>query len=500
MTLAGSEEDGTGSFVHRSGLAVTVISVTLGVGLFLFDTPVPWPVRATGAATAILALLPLIAYLVREPQNRRPIPFLPIIGLLYSLYFAFPFAFGVPARAVDRFALDVDSELLLPALLALGGWVLLLGGYLILGRIWQPRSWDLSRFANPRELGLIATVLLVLGIGQEALQIAVDLPQTLGGLTVLVSMLGWIGAGFLVAIWARCGLRGWEKLMTVVGVTSISLIEISTGMVANPARFWLLLFVAAWIGQGRTLRLRWWIVGAVTVALLIMFRGAVGEYRSQTWYGADLTVPERLEVFVSTLYTRIDDEGLVDYLDNSVEDVESRSSYAAVLSDVVRRTPKDIPYWSGQTYTSLVGAFVPRFLWPSKPVKNLGQRFGHRYKYLNPTDQSTSFNLPWLVEFYANFGSLGVMVGMTVLGGLLSTIQGALNSRTTGFTGSILSLGLLTPVMTGVESDFSLVFGGLILYGGALFIVLYLMTGSRGRRYLIGGTGNTARLPTRRSS
>ncbi len=75
--------------------------------------------------------------------------------------------------------------------------------------------------------------------------------------------------------------------------------------------------------------------------------------------------------------------------------VGERSATADLLADVIQRTPSDVPYWRGETYVSLVGAFVPRILWPDKPEKNIGQRFGHRYElHLGIEDTGTSINLP----------------------------------------------------------------------------------------------------------
>jgi hypothetical protein len=120
---------------------------------------------------------------------------------------------------------------------------------------------------------------------------------------------------------------------------------------------------------------------------------------------------------------------------------------------------------------SLVGAFVPRVLWPEKPQKRVGQDFGHRYGYLYTNDQSTSINLPFLVEFYANFGERGVYLGMFAIGMLLAVLQRYLNRPRQGWLRSLAALVLLVPIITNIESDFSLIFGGLILNGAAMYIV-----------------------------
>jgi hypothetical protein len=118
-----------------------------------------------------------------------------------------------------------------------------------------------------------------------------------------------------------------------------------------------------------------------------------------------------------------------------------------------------------------VGAFVPRVLWPDKPTKELGQAFGHRYGYIGANDLGTAINLPFLVEFYANFGIAGVILGMCLIGLIYYALQRAVNSPGQDTLHSLVGVVILVPLIN-IESDFSLGFGGLILNGAALWFVL----------------------------
>ena len=156
------------------------------------------------------------------------------------------------------------------------------------------------------------------------------------------------------------------------------------------------------------------------------------------------------------------------------ESTTGRSANLDLLADVIRRTPSEIPYWGGTTYLSLVGAFVPRFLWPDKPTKELGQAFGHRYGYVGVNNTGTAINLPILVEFYLNFGVIGVVMGMAVVGLIYRLVERAVNNPGQDDILSLAGIVLMIP-LTNIESDFSLGFGGLILNGVALWLVLRLM-------------------------
>ena len=149
-----------------------------------------------------------------------------------------------------------------------------------------------------------------------------------------------------------------------------------------------------------------------------------------------------------------------DAVTQGFETSAGRSANLDLFADVIRRTPSEIPYWNGETYLSLVGAFVPRFLWPEKPTKELGQAFGHRYGYVGVNDTNTAVNLPFLVEFYLNFGMFGVVFGMMIVGIIYTLLARAVNNPGQDDLLSLAGIVLMIP-LTNIESDFSLGFGGL---------------------------------------
>jgi hypothetical protein len=114
---------------------------------------------------------------------------------------------------------------------------------------------------------------------------------------------------------------------------------------------------------------------------------------------------------------------------------------------------------------------VPRVLWPSKPTKNLGQVFGHRYQYLLDSDLSTSVNLPVLVEFYINFGEAGVFFGMFLVGIIYAGLERLFNRRGQNIVRTLMGMAILIP-MLDLESEFSLTFGGVVLHLVAFTLLL----------------------------
>jgi hypothetical protein len=105
---------------------------------------------------------------------------------------------------------------------------------------------------------------------------------------------------------------------------------------------------------------------------------------------------------------------------NSLGDIRDafavRYGYTSTLAHVMSLTPTKVPYWFGATYRPLVFKPLPRLIYPDKPQEVTGQTFGHRYGLLGPSDLRTSYNMPQLVELYANFGWWGVVLGSLVFG------------------------------------------------------------------------------------
>jgi hypothetical protein len=219
-----------------------------------------------------------------------------------------------------------------------------------------------------------------------------------------------------------------------------------------------------------------WIVAAVVALLVaISLRGVVRDFRMTAWLGTQqFTQVEKMQLMVKLVTDRIAADGITGTLSWGGSQTAQRSANMDMFADVIRRTPAEVPYWKGQTYYSLIGAAVPRFLWPDKPTKGLGQAFGHRYRYIDPTNLSTAINLPILIEFYVNFGATAVFVGMLIVGALYGILDGILNRPGQSLLLSMIGLTLLLPLLL-IESDFSLVFGGLPLSGLALWGIWALM-------------------------
>ncbi len=139
------------------------------------------------------------------------------------------------------------------------------------------------------------------------------------------------------------------------------------------------------------------------------------------------------------------------------------------LMIVTKKSPEEIPYWNGHSYKILSTKLVPRIFWKEKPSDNLGNEFGHRYNVLTKEntklrqkhDFSTSWNMPTINEFYANFGVKGSIIGMLIIGILYAFLEKFFLIRSNYNLEKIISFFMFVPLFF-LESHLSLLFGAVI--------------------------------------
>ncbi len=464
---------------HALAFVVMVAPLVISV---VVESPLPLTTRVEAGLLWSLCLFPGWRYLGQDVATRRPIPFIPLVGLLYGLYYALAPALGTynqHYRIVLNPRRDYDDAVFA----ALLGWLALAAGYITAMVFVSARrggAWVEVSTATLKRYGLL---LMITGLLMELVRRVYPIPSEISGILTFVTSLGWFGTGLLILLAVQKRLRPPLRLITYLGVLGYFLLALESGTLSGAAWFGTVVVVAGMIGHQRLTAT--WFVGIVLAALLIFaLRGVTPEYRQIVWERAEGGgLVDRMKLRITLLEKREQSDGVAGTISKGFETTSERSANLDVLADVIRRTPSEVPYWGGTTYLSLIGAFVPRVFWPDKPTKELGQGFGHRYDFLDPQDEGTSFNFPILVEAYANYGMAGVAIVMWLCGAIYMLVERAVNNPGQGDLLSLAGVVLIIP-LTNIESDFSLGFGGLIMNGAALWFVLRAMRGKRPRSLL----------------
>jgi hypothetical protein len=213
----------------------------------------------------------------------------------------------------------------------------------------------------------------------------------------------------------------------------------------------------------------------LAVAIFLLLQPIKGQYREVIWYkGRNMSFEDKLKTAWTIGGDYYFGNTALDKHIDSVETTFQRVNHLHVTAAVIADTPSSIPFLYGQTYLPLFTKWIPRLLWPEKPIEDLGNRWARKYGYLNFDDYQTSFNLPWLTEMYINFGMAGIIMISLLIGLLFRFLSEMLWRYPTDSSGFALGLITGSPLMF-VESHLSMVLGGLIICLMVLFTTMKVL-------------------------
>lgn len=443
---------------------IAVASAILGYAVFSNPDTVT-PVQAFYAAVImILGMVPALVSLIDRTEARL-IPLMMLHGLFYT------FTFGLPALSEKTSWYSSEESITEALLVSILGLLCLYAGYYIARtamRNLRPIRFLGSVSRESRKW--IAWILFAVYLAFQAFPALSYIPS----INMLSEPLVFLSIGILVSVWLDGELaRGHFGLLA--GAIAITLmIKLLSGSLAQPVLFLVFLGILYW-NKKRTLP---WRMIALSVAIVVVLNPVKMAYRAETWNidPTELSFREKAELFwtvAENYYVNADRPFIED------PSTVNRLAHIAVLSYVVEMTPDPVPYWMGGSYRTLWTSFIPRILWPDKPQATIGQEFGHRYMLLGDSDEVTSFNLPWLPEFFANFGLAGVMLGMFGVGVLFRFLVHKFTAPASRTFEYVLGI-TITFQLFYAESNFALMIGGLVLtYIGVALILKAITFGTR---------------------
>jgi hypothetical protein len=124
-----------------------------------------------------------------------------------------------------------------------------------------------------------------------------------------------------------------------------------------------------------------------------------------------------------------------------VQSFWERSSLKPSVELIVTKTEAGVPFQSGATLTPILAAFVPKLLWPDKPSIAVGQIFNNTFHIGEVAD--TYISPSHVGEVFWNFGWLGTLLLMPLIGVLLGVIGSKCNAAA-----SLSLTGLMVTVVT----------------------------------------------------
>lgn len=151
---------------------------------------------------------------------------------------------------------------------------------------------------------------------------------------------------------------------------------------------------------------------ALAVPVVAILHNGKNIMREKYWQG-ELPLPSLAEVpaFYVEWFRYGIDPAQVEQRERENNLLLERTSLFHILCLVVTYTPERQPYLHGKTYGQIPGQFVPRFLWPEKPVAHISTNTLSVYYGLQREEDTlrTTIAFGTLSEAYANFGYAGLM-------------------------------------------------------------------------------------------
>ncbi len=119
----------------------------------------------------------------------------------------------------------------------------------------------------------------------------------------------------------------------------------------------------------------------------------------------------------------------------------------------------------------------PRFIWKDKPIITPdGNEFGRRIGVLNPDDFETSVGATVVGDLYMNFGLLGIIFGMLLMGVLFRIFFEYLIKGTNhSFSGILIYSIAWVRLMKGMENTIAPVYAGLVKIVIVLIVLHFLL-------------------------
>lgn len=397
---------------------------------FLLAEPLPVNVYLLGVFLLALCLLPLALW---QAGARTGAPMFELLCAAYAVAYAAPVF--LHENAIHAFATYYTlgwGSLEQALQMTLTGITAMIAGYYFVPR--SPLAGWLPRADLPLESRRLTKVLFVafgVGGGMQIIdrltngRLGMKIPEAL---FILFTFILEVGIALLAFQVFRPAMKSPRRLrLLLFGVVGASaLLGIGSGMLEAGFIPLLVLLAARWSANCRVPVFLLLLGG---VAILVM-NTAKSDYRSEVWYAEKLpTIPEQLAVWADKSAVVVNSLGTSAGLNDAVVRTIHRFDLIHIFAHVIEQTPASLPYYGGDTYGYLIYGWIPRALWPDKPMASEANvTFALDYGLLMDSQRDTTrMGIGFLTEAYANFGVWGVLGVMFIIGCLFGVANTVFN-------------------------------------------------------------------------
>ena len=419
--------------------------------------------------------------LIRATVQPTGVPLIHFVAGQYVLFFSLPVFFEqnmhlqlsgwvVPASG----AITVALVCALLALISIGV------GYRLCGRIFnlrfkfllfQPNLERLFWYGAAIVVGSFLLQLEVLALFGVARSAGIARPLELVFSTDL-------GLAILACLYHAGRLSAWKRPFVITLVVIAVVIGFAGGMIQNAAEPVVIWLVCGWVIRRKAPVI--WL--AVIAAVFFALQPVKGTYRSILRLSPQpLSTIRKVELYSGLVENYWTGKGgrTAQIMNRNRESASNRLSLLLTTAHYIEWTPYPIPYKNGVTLAYLGYTWIPRAVWPEKPIAQVANKIlPVEYDIQTAANtETTMFGVGHLAEAYVNFGVIGIVPVFLLLGCLYRIPNLLLERRTTPATMAIYVA--LTVAMFPIGSSIGDAFGGFVQQILLQGVLLRFFTASR---------------------
>lgn len=450
--------------------------------LLIAPASMPWEHRFLGIILAMVCAFPSILYVATRSVG---IPGFPLICMFYGLQFALPlFVIEDPRLefAVGEVRVAPENVSASLALSILGVAAMQIGFYAS------------CRLSNLRLLPVIKLPLdrrksFRFAIFMSVSSVTLNLAMTAGILSresvgslfqVVLFLIGQIYIAIAILVWLSYDeLYARKAKLALVAVVMAAM---GMGMIRGEMETLLIPIVALVMARWAQSHRPPWRLAVIGLALFLIFQPVKAAYREKTWWSSsnaqNLPMSDRLSLWAELLVTHWGQTltGTGTSLRDAVSPPFVRADLQSLFAYTYSLTPSIVPFQNGSTYSYLVISWIPRFVWPNKPLAQEANK-NYAVAYGIQTEEGTETSMVGLaimIEAFVNFGAIGVGVVMAIQGVIVGVMDRLLNHKESGIGGRCIFMGITALLLNSMGSNTGAMLGGLVQVVGCSYLLVYI--------------------------
>lgn len=432
-----------------------------------------------------LICIPWFSYSRWRDGGREGLPIFAMLAFAYCLYYAVPVfleeqVFSTVFEPVGhRFTESLVTQAVLMALVGVSClWLGMRSGF---ASFLVPRT-QLSLSLTPAKLNYIRAVLVLgglLNLSQTSSSVLGEGSRQFIG--IIISVIPMLAFAILFSNF----LKGRSDVIDKILILSFLIVRLFSGLSGG----WLGVSASILIVCGAIyLAERKRVPRAALIAVVLFtlfFQVGKEDFRRTYWQAQGEVKTEeqgsggRFERVTFWAQASLDKwaEALSDPSGGALRDAVNQSvgrvSLLNQTANVLEQTPSVVPYQGGWLYSYMVVTVIPRFIWPEKPSVSEANRFYQVAYGLTAEEElnSTTISSGLLAEGYINFGWLGVIGVMFLVGVFFDFYQRTFLAATSGVLMKGIGL-ILLPGFLAIESQMAQYLSGIAQQVAVMIIIM----------------------------